>query len=185
LRRSKCGNLLLPHCGELKSLDLIGQTNARLRVGKSGCPVFHPSKNRGVPHISLVFREMWDTTNLNLFSDLQKEARGALWYPTSREKRARYGAPHNSWKGEATRNSVAEPNLEKSDFHTSLRNSIPRAFRFSRRLLNHSSPHTTVTRAIKNVAEKVADHRGAENLGSIGAGIHDVDKRIRGNQQTE
>src|SRR5277367_1133811 len=31
-----------------------------------------PSKNRGVPHISLVFREMWETTNLNLFSDLKK-----------------------------------------------------------------------------------------------------------------
>ena len=31
-----------------------------------------PSKNRGVPHISLVFREMWETTNLNPFSDLPK-----------------------------------------------------------------------------------------------------------------
>jgi hypothetical protein len=30
-------------------------------------PIFVPSRNRGVPHISLVFREMWDTTNLNLF----------------------------------------------------------------------------------------------------------------------
>jgi hypothetical protein len=28
-----------------------------------------PSTEHGVPHISLVFREMWDTTNLNLFSD--------------------------------------------------------------------------------------------------------------------
>ena len=36
---------------------------------------FFPSTKRGVPHISLVFREMWDTTNPNLFSDLQKEAR--------------------------------------------------------------------------------------------------------------
>jgi hypothetical protein len=46
-----------------------------------------------VPHISLDFREMWDAANLNL-SDPKKEARRALWYPTSREKRARYGAPH-------------------------------------------------------------------------------------------
>jgi hypothetical protein len=30
-------------------------------------PVSLPSTNRGVPHISLVFREMWDTTTLNLF----------------------------------------------------------------------------------------------------------------------
>src|SRR5580698_1184495 len=62
--------------------------------------VFVPSKNRGVPHISLVFREMWETTNLNLFPDLQKEAGGMLRYPISREKRARYGAPHDSWKGQ-------------------------------------------------------------------------------------
>ena len=27
---------------------------------------FIPSKNRGVPHISLVFREMWDTTALDV-----------------------------------------------------------------------------------------------------------------------
>src|SRR5580704_10285443 len=53
----------------------------------------------GGRHISLVFREMWDTANLNVF------ARGALkvsglgqWYPTSREKRARCGARH-WWKG--------------------------------------------------------------------------------------
>jgi hypothetical protein len=33
---------------------------------------FFPSTKRGVPHISLVFREMWDTANLNLFSVLRK-----------------------------------------------------------------------------------------------------------------
>jgi hypothetical protein len=27
---------------------------------------FVPSKNRGVPHISLVFREMWDTAALHV-----------------------------------------------------------------------------------------------------------------------
>src|ERR1700733_8102790 len=30
-------------------------------------PIFVSSKNRGVPHISLVFREIWDTTTLHLF----------------------------------------------------------------------------------------------------------------------
>jgi hypothetical protein len=35
----------------------------KLRVAPS---VFSPSKNRGVPHISLVFREMWETTALHL-----------------------------------------------------------------------------------------------------------------------
>src|ERR1700733_7264905 len=64
----------------MNRLDLIGQTNVRLGIGKSGCskiPVTHPifvrSTKRGVPHISLVFREMWDTTNLNLFPDLRKK----------------------------------------------------------------------------------------------------------------
>jgi hypothetical protein len=47
-----------------KSAGFGGRRNAH--------PVCIPSKNRGVPHISLVFREMWDTTNLNLFSDLRK-----------------------------------------------------------------------------------------------------------------
>jgi hypothetical protein len=46
-------------------------------------------------------------------------------------------------------------------------------------------PQIAVARPIKNVAEDVADQRGAENLGSVGAGIDDVDKRIRGHQQTE
>jgi hypothetical protein len=51
--------------------------------------------NRGwVPHISLVFREMWDTTNLNVRAyRVQKPAGLALWCPTSREKPARCGAP--------------------------------------------------------------------------------------------
>jgi hypothetical protein len=31
-----------------------------------------PSKNRGVPHISLVFREMWDTTKFHLFLTFEK-----------------------------------------------------------------------------------------------------------------
>jgi hypothetical protein len=37
----------------------------------AAAPSFLPSTKRGVPHISLVFREMWDATNLNLFSDLR------------------------------------------------------------------------------------------------------------------
>jgi hypothetical protein len=36
-------------------------------------PVFLPSTEHGVPHISLVFREMWDTTDLNLFFDLREK----------------------------------------------------------------------------------------------------------------
>jgi hypothetical protein len=32
------------------------------RVGTVGFP---PARNRGVPHISLVFREMWDTTDVD------------------------------------------------------------------------------------------------------------------------
>ena len=39
-----------------------------------------------VCHISLVFREMWDATDLRL-------GRTQQWYPTSREKPARCGAP--------------------------------------------------------------------------------------------
>ena len=31
-----------------------------------GLSFFRPGKKRRVAHISLVFREMWDTTNLNL-----------------------------------------------------------------------------------------------------------------------
>ncbi len=37
---------------------------------------FVPSKNRGVPHISLVFREMWETTTLNVpLSKVEKEVK--------------------------------------------------------------------------------------------------------------
>jgi hypothetical protein len=37
---------------------------------------FVPPKNRGVPHISLVFREMWDTTTLHvLLSEVGKEVK--------------------------------------------------------------------------------------------------------------
>jgi len=82
-------------CGTDMDSSKLGSAT-KLRVAHR---VFLPSAKRGVPHISLVFREMWDTTNLNLFFDLQKEARGALRHPTSREKRARYGAPHALWKG--------------------------------------------------------------------------------------
>jgi hypothetical protein len=42
-------------------------------VGKIAGPCFVPSAERGVPHISLVFREMWDTTNLNPFFGLRKK----------------------------------------------------------------------------------------------------------------
>jgi hypothetical protein len=39
-----------------------------------------------VPHISLVFREMWDTTNLHERCLSGSECAGQkLWYPTSRE----------------------------------------------------------------------------------------------------
>ena len=47
-----------------------------------------------MPHISLVFREMWDTTNLDPgLPTFENSACGELWYPTSRETQARYGAP--------------------------------------------------------------------------------------------
>src|SRR5580698_6237009 len=87
-----------------QSTAILGRRRVPFPAPCVGCNVAHrvflPSANRGVPHISLVFRETWDATNLNLSSDIQKEARGALWYPTSREKRARYGAPHDSRKGQ-------------------------------------------------------------------------------------
>jgi hypothetical protein len=56
-----------------------------------------PDHGAWVPHISLVFREMWDATALSLpplsFNrPFRAEGRGQ-WYPTSREKRARCGAP--------------------------------------------------------------------------------------------
>ena len=67
-------------CGtDLVSSKLGSAT--KLRVAHR---VFLPSAKRGVPHISLVFREMWDTTNLSLFFDLRKEAHGALWHLRSR-----------------------------------------------------------------------------------------------------
>jgi hypothetical protein len=63
--------------------------------------LFHCKMNGRVPHISLVFREMWDTADLGspLLIEMPSPRRESkissrvLWYPTSREKRARYGAP--------------------------------------------------------------------------------------------
>ena len=53
-------------------------------------------RSLGAPH-SLVFGEMWDTASFNRSSprtDLDSRvARAEQWYPTSRQKRARYGAP--------------------------------------------------------------------------------------------
>ena len=58
-----------------------------------------------MPHISLVFREMWDSTAVHRslstgnrfqcpWSSKPCTLKGqGLWNPTSREKRARYGAP--------------------------------------------------------------------------------------------
>jgi hypothetical protein len=48
-----------------------------------------------VPHISLVFREIWDTTSVNreVHSDEPEVRRKEQWNPTSREKRARLGHP--------------------------------------------------------------------------------------------
>ena len=40
---------------------------------ETGLFVFIPATNRRVPHISLVFREMWDTTNLDLLSPVKRK----------------------------------------------------------------------------------------------------------------
>jgi hypothetical protein len=65
---------------------------------------FFPTMNSGA-HISLVFREMWDSTELKLDvfylllkpRHLDSQAGDSdSWNPTSREKRARYGHP-SSW----------------------------------------------------------------------------------------
>jgi hypothetical protein len=55
---------------------------------------FLSAKDQWVPYISLVFREMWEMRTLMFFaSGVEKLAGGAKWYPTSRETRARCGAP--------------------------------------------------------------------------------------------
>jgi hypothetical protein len=67
------------------------------------------AKDQWVPHISLVFREMWDTTSLHrpVFPPhWQRTLRFA--FPTSREKRARYGAPIGPWQGEIQKNNAHE-----------------------------------------------------------------------------
>jgi hypothetical protein len=58
--------------GAIGRPDLVGRKIGCDRISGSH-PLFLPSKKRGVPHISLVFREMWDTTNLNLFSTFRKK----------------------------------------------------------------------------------------------------------------
>jgi hypothetical protein len=61
----------------------------------------HGATNQRVPHISLVFCEMWDATDPRLAVPGEpKDVDRQPWYPTSREKRARYGAPFDSWSGQ-------------------------------------------------------------------------------------
>src|ERR1700728_1777413 len=43
----------------------------------------------------------------------------------------------------------------------------------------------TVASAVEGVADDVADKRGADDLGGVGAGVDDVDEGIGGDQQTE
>jgi hypothetical protein len=75
-----------------------------------GHPVFLPSTNRGVPHISLVFREMWETTALHvLLSKAGKKVkvRGIpylaknerdMGHPTIRGREKEWmGHPHFYW----------------------------------------------------------------------------------------
>ena len=60
------------------------------------CSFLCPDDNCRVPHISLVFREMWDTAAPPSSFITANDGSGKdPWYPTSREKRARYGAPGN------------------------------------------------------------------------------------------
>jgi hypothetical protein len=96
----------------------------RLGIGKSGCkqdfgPIFLSSTKRGVPHISLVFREMWDTTALHvLLSKVGKKVKVRGVPHISRKKSEIWGTPRfveGRKTGLATRNSVAELNLDKSD----------------------------------------------------------------------
>jgi hypothetical protein len=54
---------------------------------------FLPSTKRGVPHISLVFREMWDATNLNLFCDLERSTWSAVVSHISRKTSEIWGTP--------------------------------------------------------------------------------------------
>jgi hypothetical protein len=69
------------------------EPRGRLKVGR---PLLSslPSKNRGVPHISLVFREMWDATNLNLFvPTLQRGTWRAVVSHMSRKTSEIWGTP--------------------------------------------------------------------------------------------
>jgi hypothetical protein len=79
----------------------------------SGPFYFVPSKNRGVPHISLVFREMWDATALHVrLSEGRKRLRFVVSH-ISRKMSEIWGTPR-FWEGTkyGPRNSVAELNLE-------------------------------------------------------------------------
>jgi hypothetical protein len=67
-----------------------------------------PANKSWVPHISLVSREMWDATNLNVHAYRRTKFEGlVLWYPTSREKRARCGAPRILLQVEILQRSAA------------------------------------------------------------------------------
>jgi hypothetical protein len=72
-----------------------------------------------VPHISLVLREMWDTTNLNPFPSFRKKHVERCGIPYLAKNERDMGRPtlcrrvKRAW---ATRNSVAELHLDKSEF---------------------------------------------------------------------
>jgi hypothetical protein len=65
---------------EWKAL-ISGGDAFKLRNKIAGSPFcLSPSTKHGVPHISLVFREMWDTTALHLLlSKVGKEANAGLF----------------------------------------------------------------------------------------------------------
>jgi hypothetical protein len=66
----------------------------RLSLKKGAQAILSNGSVQEIRGISLVFCEMWDTTALylRLFHCTGNEYQGS-WYPTSRKKRARYGAP--------------------------------------------------------------------------------------------
>jgi hypothetical protein len=68
-----------------------------------------PSKNRGVPHISLVFREMWDTANLNLFSDFRKTHVECCGIPHLAKNERDMGHPAILGRDKRIRGSLTQP----------------------------------------------------------------------------
>jgi hypothetical protein len=80
-------------------------------------PYLVPSTKRGVPHISLVFREMWDTTTLHvLFSKVGKKVK-VRGIPHLAKNERDMGHPTLCGRDKvewATRNSVVDLNLDKT-----------------------------------------------------------------------